>query len=95
MPVQYSSITDEHLCVRKSAGIFDICHMGEFDLRGPTAQADLERWQSQRDQAQATLAQSDRKVSLSKTLASAALTSAPSVTSAWPMRPEMGALTAA
>ena len=29
MPVQYSSIVDEHLCVRKSAGIFDISHMGE------------------------------------------------------------------
>src|SRR6266849_6442295 len=30
MPVQYSSIMDEHLAVRKAAGLFDICHMGEL-----------------------------------------------------------------
>ncbi len=41
MPVQYSSITDEHLCVRKSAGIFDISHMGEFMVSGPSAAAFL------------------------------------------------------
>ena len=38
MPVQYSSITDEHLCVRKSAGIFDISHMGEICVSGPSAE---------------------------------------------------------
>ena len=37
MPVQYSSIVDEHLCVRRSAGIFDICHMGEVFVSGPDA----------------------------------------------------------
>ncbi|MBL9174685.1 MAG: glycine cleavage system aminomethyltransferase GcvT [Verrucomicrobiales bacterium] len=37
MPVQYSSIVDEHLCVRKASGIFDICHMGEVFLEGPQA----------------------------------------------------------
>jgi aminomethyltransferase len=41
MPVQYSSIVDEHLCVRKSAGIFDICHMGEVWVKGPGAEAFL------------------------------------------------------
>lgn len=41
MPVQYSSITDEHLCVRKAAGIFDISHMGEILVSGPSAQAFL------------------------------------------------------
>lgn len=41
MPVQYSSIVDEHLCVRKSAGIFDISHMGEFFVRGSGAAAFL------------------------------------------------------
>ncbi len=41
MPVQYSSITDEHLCVRRSAGIFDICHMGEALVTGPGAEAFL------------------------------------------------------
>ncbi len=41
MPVQYSSIVDEHLCVRRAAGIFDICHMGEVFVTGPTAEAFL------------------------------------------------------
>ncbi|HEX3801154.1 MAG TPA: glycine cleavage system aminomethyltransferase GcvT [Verrucomicrobiae bacterium] len=34
MPVQYTSIMDEHLVVRKAAGIFDISHMGEVLLSG-------------------------------------------------------------
>lgn len=38
MPVQYTSIVDEHLCVRRAAGIFDICHMGEAWVRGPGAE---------------------------------------------------------
>ena len=38
MPVQYSSIVDEHLCVRRAAGIFDICHMGEVLVTGPGAE---------------------------------------------------------
>ena len=41
MPVQYSSIVDEHLCVRRAAGIFDICHMGEVFVTGPAAEAFL------------------------------------------------------
>lgn len=41
MPVQYSSIVDEHLCVRRAAGIFDICHMGEALVVGPSAEAFL------------------------------------------------------
>ncbi len=38
MPVQYTSILDEHNTVRKSAGIFDISHMGEFFVSGTAAQ---------------------------------------------------------
>src|SRR5688500_15171861 len=38
MPVQYSSILDEHLAVRKSAGLFDISHMGEVRATGPGAE---------------------------------------------------------
>src|SRR3954462_4571670 len=34
MPVQYSSIMDEHLAVRKAAGLFDISHMGELFFSG-------------------------------------------------------------
>ena len=37
MPVQYTSITDAHLAVRKAAGIFDISHMGEVTVSGSGA----------------------------------------------------------
>jgi aminomethyltransferase len=43
MPVQYTSITDEHLAVRKSAGLFDISHMGEVLVSGPAALPFLNR----------------------------------------------------
>src|SRR5689334_16990684 len=38
MPVQYTSISDEHLAVRKAAGVFDISHMGEVQVKGPGAE---------------------------------------------------------
>ena len=41
MPVQYSSIMDEHLAVRRAAGLFDICHMGEVLVAGSQAAAFL------------------------------------------------------
>src|ERR1700722_20412846 len=41
MPVQYTSIMDEHLVVRKAAGIFDISHMGEALVSGNGAEAFL------------------------------------------------------
>src|SRR2546429_964773 len=41
MPVQYTSISDEHLAVRNAAGIFDISHMGEVLLTGPSAEGFL------------------------------------------------------
>src|SRR5580692_121500 len=37
MPVQYTSIMDEHLAVRKAAGLFDISHMGEVTISGEAA----------------------------------------------------------
>jgi len=37
MPVQYSSILDEHRAVRQRAGLFDVSHMGEFRAEGPGA----------------------------------------------------------
>jgi len=37
MPVQYTSIIDEHQTVRTAAGIFDIAHMGEVLVNGPGA----------------------------------------------------------
>ncbi len=42
MPLSYTGIIEEHLAVRSAAGIFDLSHMGEFDLRGPGALALLE-----------------------------------------------------
>lgn len=43
MPVQYRSILEEHKVVRRAAGLFDVSHMGEVDVRGPQALAFLNR----------------------------------------------------
>jgi aminomethyltransferase len=37
MPVQYRSILEEHKAVRQRAGLFDVSHMGEADVKGPEA----------------------------------------------------------
>ncbi|MHC2994331.1 MAG: glycine cleavage system aminomethyltransferase GcvT [Candidatus Atribacteria bacterium] len=37
MPVQYTSIIEEHFVVRERVGIFDVSHMGEIELRGKDA----------------------------------------------------------
>ncbi|NOX56738.1 MAG: glycine cleavage system aminomethyltransferase GcvT [Planctomycetes bacterium] len=37
MPVQYTTITDEHRAVRRAAGLFDIAHMGRIRFEGPDA----------------------------------------------------------
>ena len=37
MPVQYSGVNDEHLCVRAAVGVFDVSHMGEFFVEGTGA----------------------------------------------------------
>ena len=37
MPVQYTSIIDEHNAVRERAGLFDVSHMGEVLVQGPRA----------------------------------------------------------
>ena len=39
MPVQYTSIMDEHFAVREDVGVFDISHMGQFVLEGEGAEA--------------------------------------------------------
>lgn len=43
MPIQYAGILQEHHHTRTKASVFDICHMGEFELSGPAALKDLER----------------------------------------------------
>jgi aminomethyltransferase len=45
MPVQYEGVIAEHKAVRSDAGVFDVSHMGELEVEGPTA----------RDLLQATL----------------------------------------
>jgi aminomethyltransferase len=45
MPVQYEGVIAEHMAVRTDAGVFDVSHMGELEVEGPTA----------RDLLQATL----------------------------------------
>jgi aminomethyltransferase len=39
MPVEYSGILSEHMAVRTKAGLFDVSHMGEIEVRGPEALA--------------------------------------------------------
>jgi len=37
MPLQYTSLKEEHIAVREAVGMFDVSHMGEFILRGEKA----------------------------------------------------------
>ena len=37
MPVQYTNVIDEHRTTRGAACLFDICHMGEIEVKGPQA----------------------------------------------------------
>ncbi len=43
MPVQFSSVLEEHAAVRGAAGLFDVSHMGEIVVRGPGALALVQR----------------------------------------------------
>jgi aminomethyltransferase len=43
MPVQYAGIVEEHRTVRTAVGLFDISHMGEFEVEGPGALAAVQR----------------------------------------------------
>ena len=38
MPIQYSSIIEEHNAVRQACGVFDVSHMGEVRVTGPDAE---------------------------------------------------------
>ncbi len=46
MPVQYTSILDEHIGVRTRAGLFDVSHMGEIWVEGPQALGLVQRLSS-------------------------------------------------
>jgi len=65
MPVQYSSIVDEHLATRRAIGLFDVSHMGRLAIEGPAARDWLESLLTRRvsdiavGQARYTLVTSD------------------------------------
>jgi aminomethyltransferase len=42
MPVQYTGIIEEHRATRSAVGLFDVSHMGEFEVQGPGALAALQ-----------------------------------------------------
>ncbi len=46
MPIEYSGIIDEHMTVCTGVGVFDVSHMGEIWVKGPRAQAFLQRMMS-------------------------------------------------
>ncbi len=56
MPVQYTSVIDEHKTTRSAAALFDICHMGEIEVCGPQA-FDLLQFALTRDLAGQTTGQ--------------------------------------
>ncbi|WP_047155273.1 glycine cleavage system aminomethyltransferase GcvT [Aneurinibacillus tyrosinisolvens] len=43
LPVQFSSILEEHEAVRTKAGLFDVSHMGEVEVKGPDALAFIQK----------------------------------------------------
>jgi aminomethyltransferase len=66
MPVQYAGVIPEHRAVRADCGVFDVSHMGEFEIEGPRATALLQATLSNDldkigpGQAQYTLLTNDR-----------------------------------
>ncbi len=43
MPIQYAGILNEHKACREGAALFDICHMGEFHLKGNIEKSGIEK----------------------------------------------------
>src|SRR6202142_3388382 len=56
MPLEYSGIIAEHMAVRTRAGLFDVSHMGELEIRGPGALA-LVQWVSCNNAAKLNIGQ--------------------------------------
>jgi glycine hydroxymethyltransferase len=42
MPVWYTSVVEEHIATRQAAGLFDVSHMGVYEVRGPDAASFLD-----------------------------------------------------
>lgn len=53
MPVQYEGVITEHETVRKSVGVFDVSHMGEFWVKGPKA-LEFVQWVTSNDASKLT-----------------------------------------
>ena len=43
MPIEFTGINEEHMTVREKVGVFDVSHMGEIWVKGPKAEAFLQR----------------------------------------------------
>ena len=43
LPIWYSSIQEEHMATRNSAGVFDVSHMGRFMITGKDASLALDK----------------------------------------------------
>lgn len=43
MPIQFAGINEEHATVRENVGVFDVSHMGEVWVKGPKAEAFIQR----------------------------------------------------
>ena len=56
MPLEYSGILSEHEAVRTRAGLFDVSHMGEIEVRGREA-LDLVQWVSCNDASKLIIGQ--------------------------------------
>jgi aminomethyltransferase len=56
MPVEYTSIADEHLTVRTRAGLFDVSHMGEIEVAGKDALASVQ-WLTSNDASRLAVGQ--------------------------------------
>ena len=56
MPLEYSGILSEHEAVRTRAGLFDVSHMGEIEIEGPTA-LELVQWVTCNDASKLSVGQ--------------------------------------
>jgi aminomethyltransferase len=43
MPIQFQGVINEHRCVRDGVGIFDVSHMGEIEIQGPSAKSLIQK----------------------------------------------------
>ena len=82
MPVQYpTGILAEHHAVRSGAGIFDVSHMGEFEVTGPDRNAFVNRVTTTTSSRSSRAASSTRRSSRPRARSSTTAPSTASTTS--------------